>query len=112
MLLRRRPQQDQQRAMPAVGRACLGEGNDLALLREPAFHFCFEHRLAPRRAVALAVDHTNAAQAVPIGVAQECAEPLACLVAAQTVQVELTLDRPDAATQLANDFGPDAAATI
>ena len=60
--------------------------------------------------MALAVDHPHAAQAVTHRDTQELGELLARLVAPQAVQVELPLDRPHAAPQLAHHLRPDPVA--
>src|ERR1019366_2153029 len=96
--------------MAAVGGAPVGEGEHGALLNEPTLHLRFQHGFASRRAVALAVDDANAAQAGAHGVAKKGAEALTRLVAAQAVQVELGLQHPDAAAELAYDVDADAAA--
>ena len=56
------------------------------------------------------MDDAHAAQAGARRVAQEVGDALARLVAAQAVQVDLVLQHPDAAAQLADDVEADAAA--
>ena len=56
-------QQHDQRPGAALRPGGLGEGDHLGALRQPALHLGLEHRLAPGRAVALAVHHAHAAQA-------------------------------------------------
>ena len=69
----------------------------------------WEDNEAAGRTVAHAMDDAHAALSVAGGVAQEGGDPLARLVAPQAVQVELALQRPDAAQELAVDFGSDVA---
>ena len=78
---RLRPQQHDQRAAAALGRARLREGEHDAFCSQPAVHPVLEHRLASRRTVALAVHHAHAAQALSCGFAQEGGELFARLVA-------------------------------
>ena len=56
------------------------------------------------------MDHAYAAATAAPGLAQELAKGFTRFVAPQAVQIELGLDRPDAAAQLAHHLGPDAAA--
>ena len=98
--------------MAAVGRARVGEREHVLMLHEPRFHFRLQHRLAPRRAVALAVDDANAAVARARRLAQKGRDALVRFVAAQAVQVDLVLQHPDATAELAHDVDADAMAPI
>ena len=60
------------------------------------------------RSQAFAVYHAHAADAVLVRLADEVAQGLACIVAAQAVQVELALDAPVAPAQFARHIGADA----
>ena len=63
---------------PSAG-ARVREGEHLAALHQPRLHLRLQHRLAARRAVALAVDDAHAAQAGARRLAQEGGEALARL---------------------------------
>jgi flagellar biosynthesis protein FlhG len=57
-----RLEQDDERAVTAVGGPRVREREDLAPLHQPRLHFRLQHGLATRRPEALAVDDANAAQ--------------------------------------------------
>ena len=59
-----RLEQHHQRPAAALAGPRLHEGEHLAALHQPATHLVLEHRFAAGRAVALAVHHAHAAQAV------------------------------------------------
>ena len=65
-------EQHDESASAAIAAACLHEGQHLVLLHQPAAHPALEHRLAPRRAVALAVHDAHATQAAPGAVFLHC----------------------------------------
>ena len=78
---------------PSAARACVKAST--SLLCTSQLHLRLEHRLAPGRAVALAVDDAHAAQARCARASRRnAASALARLVAAQAVQVDLALDAP------------------
>src|SRR4029079_16127827 len=80
-------EQHDQRAVSTVGRTRMRESQDLAALQEPCLRLRLQHGLAAGRAVALAVNDADAAQAGLRRVANELGEALARGVAAQAVQV-------------------------
>src|SRR3954471_32044 len=88
---RSRRQQHDDRAGAALRPRCLRERDDLAALGQPAVHLGLEHRLPARRAVALAVDDAQAAQAALLGAADERANRVARFIATHAMKVELVL---------------------
>ena len=58
------------------------------------------------------MDDAHAAQAVRHGLSHKIAQLLARLVAPQAVQVDLRLDGPAAAAQLAQHVGPDVGVSV
>src|SRR5574337_1215930 len=105
-----RCQQHHQGARAAVGRTGLHEGQHLLLLHQPALHAALEHGCLARRAQALAMHHTHAAQARAVGQADEFAQRLARLLYAQAVQIQLALDAPLAGAQPARHVQAHAGA--
>ena len=95
---------------PSCARAC-AKAITSVLLHQPAAHLALEHRLAPGRAIALAVHRRarSAGRRAP----HRAGRRTSCSRASSrrsAVQIELRLDGPDAAAQLAHHLRPDAAA--
>ena len=100
-----RLQQHHQRPRATLRRSRLYKCQHFLLLCQPALNPAFEHRCLAGRAQSLAVHHAHTAQALLVDLADELAELLARLVNAQAVQIDLRLDGPLAAAQLARDVG-------
>jgi len=93
-------EQHYHRAAAAIGLARLTEGEYLVALDQPVRDFGFEYGLAVFRAQSFAMYDTHAACAAAPAVIEKLREQRACFNRRKSVQVELSLDHPVAATQL------------
>lgn len=88
--------QSEYSAAAAIDRARFAKSQNFVALHEPATHFMFQHRLAVFGAQAFAVDNAHAAAMAFAAIIEKAHQLFARLVAGQTVQVEMGLNRPAA----------------
>src|SRR5581483_4589490 len=98
-------QQDQHRAATARMARGFAVREHVVPVREPLAHLALEHRLAIRGGEALAVHDPHAAITALARLVQEVGEHVARFVGGVAVQVELRLQRPMPAPQLAEHVG-------
>jgi hypothetical protein len=88
----------------------LHKGQHFFFLHQPALHPALEHRGLAGRAQAFAVHHAHAAPAVLVRLSDEIGQGLPGVFAPKAMQVELALQSPAAASELAHDIGPEPGA--
>lgn len=105
-------QQNDEGTSAALGSACLAKGHHFFLLHQPAAHLVLQYRLLVDGAKSLAVNDANATHAALDRIAQELGQRFARFLAPHAMQVELPLDHPVAASQLAQGICTDADAGV
>jgi hypothetical protein len=86
----------------------LNKGHDLVFLNQPTVHLGLEDRGFAGRAQTFAMHHAQATQTLTVGNADEFGQCHAGFVAAQAVQINLTLNGPATFAQLLGHVDADA----